>query len=104
MLISLVFGLIVGAISVIFALQNIFPVTVTFMIWNFNTSLAVIIALAIFVGIMISVIFSIPGAVRNIFTISHLKKENEKLSEKIDTINKVNQQAIDTIQSEKIVL
>ena len=81
MLFSLIFGLIIGAVSVIFALQNIFPVTVTFLAWNLTASLAVIIVVSLFVGVIISSLLSIPGAIRSSLAISKLKKENKKLSD-----------------------
>lgn len=96
LLLSLILGLIMGAISVIFALQNIFPVTVTFMIWELTTSLAVIIVLAIFIGLMISIILSVPEAIKTLFTISNLKKENKKLSDELESINKASKQVLET--------
>lgn len=106
MLISLILGLIIGAISVVFALQNIFPVTVTFMVWELTTSLAVIITLAILIGLIIGLIFSIPEAVKNVFAISHLKKENKRLADELETIRKTNQQTvvIETVPVENVVL
>lgn len=95
MLLSLIFGLIIGAISVVFALQNIFPVTVTFMVWELTTSLAVIITLAVLIGLIIAIIFSIPEIFRNMFVISNLKKENKKLSDELELVKKANQQIVD---------
>ncbi len=84
MLLSLILGLVIGAVSVIFALQNIFPVTVTFLVWNITASLALLIVLAMFVGIIISSLLSIPGAISNALTISRLKKENKKLADEVE--------------------
>lgn len=81
MIISLILGLIVGAASVIFALQNIFPVTVVFLAWEVTASLAVLIALSILVGIILCALLSIPESISNALEISRLKKENKKLQE-----------------------
>ncbi len=85
MLLSLILGLLIGGLSVIFALQNIFPVTVTFLIWNLTASLAVIVSLSIIVGIIVSVLLSIPDAIQNSVTIARLHKENKRLMEEIET-------------------
>jgi lipopolysaccharide assembly protein A len=86
MLLSLVLGLIMGAAAVIFALQNVFPVTVTFLAWELTSSLAVLIILSMVMGILISILMTIPGAIRSSFTISKLKKQNKKLSNEVDTV------------------
>lgn len=94
MLVSLIFGLIVGALAVIFALQNIFPVTVTFLLWELTTSLAVLISLSLLMGIIVSSFLAIPGAIKNMFVISNLKKENKKLSDELETIHRTAQDAL----------
>ncbi len=83
MLFSLLFGLIIGAGAVVFALQNVFPVTVTFLGWELTSSLAVLLILSMVVGALISMLLTIPGAFKNHFAISRLQKENRKLAEKI---------------------
>lgn len=93
MLLSLIFGLIIGAVSVVFALQNIFPVTVTFLAWNVTSSLAVLISLSILVGILICALLSIPEAIKNSFKIAALKKENQKLTEELAMVNRVRNEA-----------
>lgn len=95
MILSLIFGLLIGAVSVVFALQNIFPVTVTFIVWEVTTSLALIVVLAILIGLMIGVILSIPETIRSMFAISNLKKENQKLSTEIESINETTRQALE---------
>lgn len=81
MIISLITGLLIGAAAVVFALQNIFTVTVTFLGWELTASLAVLIILAVVVGALITALLTIPGAIKNSFVISVLKKENKKLHE-----------------------
>ncbi len=81
MLLSLIFGLLIGAAAVIFALQNVFTVTVTFLVWELTASLAVLIILSLIIGIIVSILITIPSAVANYFTIAKLKRENKKLAE-----------------------
>ncbi len=89
MLLSLILGLIIGAVSVTFALQNLFPVTVTFLVWELTSSVAIIILLSGLVGAIISVLLTIPGALKSTFAISKLKKENKKLTDEIVALKNV---------------
>ncbi len=85
-MLSLILGLIVGAVSVVFAFQNVFPVTVTFFAWNITGSLALIIAFSLLSGLLIAALLSIPEAVRSTFLILNLKKENKKLTEELEQL------------------
>jgi uncharacterized integral membrane protein len=104
MLLSLVLGLIIGAVSVVFALQNIFPVTVVFFAWKFTSSLAIIISLAVLMGILISALLSIPEVIKNSFAIFDLKKENKKLAEELEATRQIQNQVHIITQEETIVL
>jgi len=79
----MIFGLMIGALVVIFALQNIFAVTVTFLVWELTTSLALLVAICVLVGLLTGILLSVPESIRNIFVISKLKKENKKLSDEL---------------------
>jgi uncharacterized integral membrane protein len=107
MLISLVLGLVMGAVSVIFALQNNFPVTVTFLGSDFTSSLAVITVLSILAGIIITLLFSLPGAIRNSFLISRLKKENKKMFDELEASRALKHDHIasqvDSISESKVI-
>ncbi len=85
MLLSLILGLLIGGLSVIFALQNVFPVTVNFLVWDLTASLAVIVSLSVVVGVIVSVLLSIPDALRNSVTIARLHKENKRLIDEAET-------------------
>lgn len=78
-------GLILGAAGVIFALQNVFPVTVTFLGWEMTASLAVIVILSLILGVLTSILMTVPGAIENYFTISQLKRENKKLIKEVNS-------------------
>ena len=49
-----IIGIILGAVVVVFILQNIAPVSVVFLGWNLDGSLSVIVLLAIVAGMLIS--------------------------------------------------
>ncbi len=83
MIIFLILGLLVGAAAVVFALQNITTVTVMFLSWQLEGSLALIIMLAIGVGILMSFLLSLPDIIQKSFQISGLKKHNDKLKDEL---------------------
>lgn len=89
MLFFLILGLLVGAVAVVFALQNIVIITVTFLVWQIQGSLAIILFLAIISGVLISVLVSIPEVVGDYIKYSNLKKENKKLLEEIEGYKKM---------------
>ncbi|MEI6553713.1 MAG: lipopolysaccharide assembly protein LapA domain-containing protein [bacterium] len=83
MIILFIFGLILGAIAVIFALQNIGIITVTFFSWHLTGSLALILLLTIAAGILITILLLLPESIKNYFKYKHLKKENDRLEEEL---------------------
>ena len=75
--------MLLGAVAVIFALQNISVITVTFFSWQLTSSLAVVLILAITVGVLVSLLILLPGSIKNSFKIAGLKKDNKKLEEEL---------------------
>lgn len=93
MFISLILGLLLGAGVIIFAVQNIATTSVVFLVWEFEGSLALMVVLAIAVGMAISWLLSIPGAFNRRIQISRLKSNNEKLADQLtDTKVKVEEE------------
>ena len=83
MIIFLIIGLLVGAATIIFALQNITTITVAFLNWQFEGSLALILMLAVCVGILLSALFSLPDEIKRSFQISRLRKTNDELKDNL---------------------
>lgn len=83
MIVFLIAGLLIGGAAVAFVLQNIIPITVTFFVWKFNGSLAMVILSAIFSGALISTLVSLPSSIRKSFQISSLIKQNNKLEKEL---------------------
>ena len=83
MLFPLIFGVILGAIAVIFALQNITVITVTFFTWQIEGSLALILMATLGMGILTALFIILPESIRNYFRYKNLKKENESLEEEL---------------------
>ncbi|MEO6536802.1 MAG: LapA family protein [Candidatus Paceibacterota bacterium] len=89
--ISLILGFVLGAGAIVFALQNNAIVSLTFLQWHFDSSLALVIILATAVGVLLGVLASIPSIIRRSFTIMNLKKQNRGLYDETETIRKMNE-------------
>lgn len=81
---ALIIGIIMGAGVVIFALQNVQTVMVTFLGWGFEGSLALIVILALLAGIIISWLMAIPAFIKNMMSESRLRGHNEALRSELD--------------------
>lgn len=55
-MITLIIGVVVISVFAIFAAQNAVPVTISFFFWKFEASLAIVIFLSFFAGIVIAAI------------------------------------------------
>lgn len=80
----LIIGLLVGALVIIFALQNITTVSVVFLTWQFSGSLALILIFAVFAGMIISWALSLQGISYRKHQINRLKDSNVKLEDELD--------------------
>ena len=65
MQLALIFGIVIAAGAVIFALQNNIPVTVTLGLWGFDGSLALLLLLALGLGVLVAGLVSSPAAPRS---------------------------------------
>jgi len=70
-----------AAISVIFALQNNVPVTVTFLLWRFDGSLAMVLLIAMALGGLILALVSTPSTLRRQWAISRQRKRIDELEQ-----------------------
>lgn len=65
--------------SVMFALQNNVPVTVTFLLWRFDSSLAMVLLMALALGGAVVALISTPATLRRQWTIGRQNKRIEEL-------------------------
>jgi putative membrane protein len=78
MLISLVVGIILGAIAVVFAFQNVALVTVSFFAWSVSASLAIIILGSVLCGIVLTLLVLLPSVIRDEIYISSIKRQKRE--------------------------
>ncbi len=88
MQIFMVIALIIAILAVLFALQNLTTVTITFFLWSIQSSLALVLLVAVTVGVIFSILTSLPGVVRNQWTTSSQKKKLTTIEEERNTYQK----------------
>jgi len=76
-----ILGLLIGAVAVVFVLQNVEVITVTFLVWNITGPLAAILITTLLSGIVATLLMVLPGSVRSFWGYRTLEKEIKKLAE-----------------------
>lgn len=72
-----ILGIIVAIGGVSFALQNTVPVTVTFLVWRFDSSLAMVLLISLALGALIVALVSTPATLKAQWSASRLRKQLE---------------------------
>lgn len=81
----LILALLVAIVAVIFAVQNAASITVSFLVWQFGASLALVLLLAVAVGVLLVMLVTAPGNIRNSWNLSRLKKRVAELETEVQT-------------------
>jgi uncharacterized integral membrane protein len=89
MILSLIFGIVLGAVSVLFALQNVSVVTITFLRWHFEGSLALVLLSAIGVGVVITLLVLLPTFIKDLFYQSAIEKQKKDLEKDLAQTRRV---------------
>lgn len=84
MVVSLILALAFAIVAVIFALQNTAVVTVTFFNLSLEGSLALVILVAVALGILIGVLVMTPGRVRSSLASARNRKKIGELEANLD--------------------
>ncbi|NLF49653.1 MAG: LapA family protein [Leptolinea sp.] len=84
MQIFLILALVIAIIAVLFALQNVTIVTISFFIWNAQVSLAVALLIALGLGVIISALVSIPERVKSGWKSSRKNKNLSSLEMELE--------------------
>ncbi len=78
MQVFLFFALFIALIAMVFALQNSAPVQVSFFIWRFDSTLAIVLLVALLAGALMSFFVSLPSNLRVRWTV---RQQRKKISE-----------------------
>lgn len=79
MQVQLIVAIIVAILAVVFALQNAVPITVSFLTWKFGSSLALVLLITVALGILMSLLVSVPSIIKTRKMISSQKKKIQEL-------------------------
>lgn len=93
----LILALIIAIVAVIFAVQNVALVTIALFAWNIHTSLAVALLAALGVGVVITLLLSLPGMFKSGMNSVSQKKKFANLEAERDK----NKQLADTAEAER---
>lgn len=74
-----ILAIVVATLGVVFALQNNVPVTVTFLLWRFDSSLAMVLLIALGLGAVIVALVSVPATLRSKWALSRHRREISRL-------------------------
>jgi len=72
-------GAFIAVLAVIFALQNAVPITVSFLMWKVESSLALILIIAFIAGLVVSILFNTLTHIRRTQPTSVQNKKNEEI-------------------------
>ncbi|MDP3991275.1 MAG: LapA family protein [Candidatus Nealsonbacteria bacterium] len=94
LLFPIIVALIIAILAVILAFQNTAIILVTFLIWKFEGSLALVLLLAFIMGVIASLLILLPRIIKKGLVASNQKKKIKeleiKLEEKKEESNKEN--------------
>jgi len=79
MQVLLIFTLIIAILAVFFAVQNSVSVPVQFLLWKYESPLAVLLMLSVLLGVLISTLFSLPALTRSKLEIRNQRKKMAEL-------------------------
>jgi lipopolysaccharide assembly protein A len=93
MIFALIIGFVLGAAAILFILQNTAIVALSFLEWQFETSVALVVILSILVGIILALLMTLPGAIGSSFRLRKLRKHNEALAREAEAHKQAADQA-----------
>jgi len=79
MQLMLVLGIVFAIVAVLFALQNNIPVAVTLAVWQFDGSLALVLLIALGLGVLITGLLSSPAVIRGQWVAARLRRRVAEL-------------------------
>jgi uncharacterized integral membrane protein len=84
MQVFLFFALIIAILAIIFAIQNNSPTDVSFFLWQFKGSLALVLLISMAVGALVSFLASLPTNVKIRWTLRNQRKRLTDLEARLD--------------------
>lgn len=75
----LILALVIAIFSVVFALQNAMAITVSFLMWEIESSLALVLLVTLGVGIIVGLLGMAPNLIKKSLKISNQNKKIKQL-------------------------
>jgi putative membrane protein len=107
MVIFLIIALLIAILAIVFALQNTGGVAVTFLVWQFQGSLALVLILALLAGVVVCFFALMPMLIRSRLRASSERKGRATLeetlaehSQKVESLQKELEEATKTEQED----
>jgi len=83
MILSLIVGIILGAVSVVFALENFATITVTFMNWQVSAPLSLVLLGTMVCGIVVTLLVLLPSLIRDELYLSTIKRQKKEAEDEL---------------------
>ena len=96
----LIMAIVIAMLVVIFALQNAIPITVSFLTWKFESSLALILLITIALGVLMSLLVSVPSKIKKIKIILNQKKKIQELENAFQVKNDAKEEKKENLEAE----
>ena len=85
MLIALILGILLGGITVLFAVENLQMVTVSFLAWQGEAPLAILLLIGMFSGIAFTLLLLLPYVIRDELAARATRHAKRKLEDEFAT-------------------
>lgn len=104
MIFFLLVGIMLGAVSVIFILQNSVPITVTFFAWQISGSLSLVLFSAVMTGVAVALLVLLPSFIKDDMYLSVIKKQKRELEEELAEKNRIIAEASTVVVTESSLI
>lgn len=95
MILLFIFSILIAIVASYFAMQNAIPVSVHFLGWNYDGSLAVVLLTTLGLGVVVALLMMLPVVIRQRWTIRYLQarvKEPGKHEKSVTDFTDANKQ------------
>jgi uncharacterized integral membrane protein len=76
---TIIGALIIAILAVVFSIQNALVITISFFVWKFEGSLALILLSVFFLGFIVGLLILLPGIIKKGLLSSNQRKKIEEL-------------------------
>lgn len=89
MSLRMIFSMAIVVLAIVFALQNSAPVTVMFVVWRFESSLALVLAVTFVLGALLAALLSTTASVRKSWKLSKQEHKGSELEKRVTELEQL---------------